>query len=148
MTPQRVLVAVDDSPAALRAARLAITLAAGWGARVRAVTVLTDHALAQVLDATTPGGSVEERLAAAARTVLSWVTDLAAQHDVPVEVALLEGEPFRRILEDAEDYDADLIVMGRSDRRGPTSPYIGSETEHVLEFTDRPVLVVPRRAVN
>lgn len=142
MTYHRILVAVDDSPASLDAARAAVDLAAGQGADIRAVTVLRDHTLAGAI-----GGdpaNTEERLAAGGRSLLAWVADLAATHGVTCDTAERDGEPFRRILDEADAWPADLIVMGRSDRRGPSSPYLGSETAHVLEFTDRPVLVVPR----
>ncbi len=94
------------------------------------------------------GGPLTEtaaRVAGGARSVLGWVTELAAARGVVCRTVTRDGEPFRRILEEADTWDADLIVMGRSDRRGPSSPYLGSETAHVLEFTDRPVLVVPRQ---
>ena len=38
---------------------------------------------------------------------------------------------------------ADLIVMGKTDRRATGRPYVGSQTEHLLEFTRIPVVVVP-----
>jgi hypothetical protein len=44
----------------------------------------------------------------------------------------------------ARFWPADLVVMGRSDRHGPSSPYLGGVTEHVLEFANCPVLVVPQ----
>lgn len=147
MTIDRVLVAVDDSPAALVAARIAIDLARDWHATVRAVSVVrTDH-LVEAADARQLAlTDAVARLARDARAVLRWVEALGAEHDVVVETSRREAEdPFRVILDEAQTWDADLIVMGRSDRRGPTSPYIGSETAHVLEFADRPVLVVPRR---
>ena len=142
MSYRRILVAVDDSPAGLDAARVGVELATGWRASVRAVTVVSDHTLAGVI-----GGEpadTERRMVAGARSVLGWVGDLAARHGVPCDVVERDGEPFRRILEEADDWDADLIVMGLSDRRGPSSPYLGSETAHVLEFSERPVLVIPR----
>jgi nucleotide-binding universal stress UspA family protein len=43
----------------------------------------------------------------------------------------------------ADEWDADLIVVGRSDLRRPGQPYVASQTEHVLEFTRLPVVVVP-----
>jgi len=139
---RRILVAVDDSPAGFDAARAAVELAAGWGGEVRAVTVLRDHTLASVI-----GGQATDtaqRVAAGARSVLSWVTELASARGVPTTVVARDGEPSRRILEEAEAWGAELIVMGRSDRRGPSSPYLGSETAHVLEFSEWPVLVIPR----
>ena len=46
---------------------------------------------------------------------------------------------------EAQAWAADLTVMARSQRRHRAGdPYVGSETAHVLEFTEQPVLVVPR----
>ena len=141
MNYQRILVAVDDSPAGLNAARAAVDLAVVHAATVRAITVVRDHALAGALGGTP--ASTEQRLAAGGRSVLAWVATLADAAHVTLEPVERDGEPFRRILDEADNWEADLVVMGRSDRRGPSSPYLGSETAHVLEFTDRPVLVVP-----
>ena len=143
MTYRRVLVAIDDSPAGLGAAQAAIDLAAGWGAEVRAITVLRDHTLARAL-----GGTAEDaaaRVAAGAQSVVGWAADLAASRRVRCTTVVAGGEPFREILAEADAWGADLVVMGRSDRRGPSSPYLGSETAHVLEFTELPVLVIPLR---
>jgi nucleotide-binding universal stress UspA family protein len=141
MTYRRILAAVDDSPAGLGAARAAIELAGVLGATVRALTVLSDHVLAGRLS--TRSVDPEARMAAGGRSVLAWTAQLARRADVPCETVERDGEPFRGILDEADRWDADLIVMGRSDRRGPSSPYLGSETAHVLEFTDLPVLVIP-----
>ncbi len=139
---RRVLVAVDDSPEGLAAARAAVELAAEGGGRVRAVTVLRDHVLGAAL-----GGASQDaqrRLAHGRVSLLTWVAELAARHDVPCETVARDGEPFRCILEEVTAWDADLVVMGRSERRG-TMPALGSVTTHVLEFAERPVLVVPHR---
>ena len=141
---RRILLAVDDSPSGLDAARAAVNLAAASGAEVRAVSVLHDHTLTAMI-----GGHPSEtaaRVAAGAKSLLGWVGQLADTHGVTCQTVVREGEPFRCILDEAESWGADLIVMGRSDRRGPSSPYLGSETAQVLEFTDRPVLVIPRVA--
>jgi len=138
-----ILVAVDDSPAGLEAARTAVELAAGNGAPLRAVTVLRDHVLERAL-----GGEPDRtahHLAEGAQSVLTWVEELAAGRQVSCQTVLRGGEPYREILSEADACDADVIVIGRSDRRGPRSPYLGSETAQVLEFAEVPVLVVPRR---
>lgn len=59
---------------------------------------------------------------------------------VPVEEA---GQPFEVVLDQAHHWGADLIVVGRSDRRRPGTPHVGTQAEQVLEFADCPVLVVP-----
>jgi nucleotide-binding universal stress UspA family protein len=144
MTIQRVLVAVDDSPAALRAARFATDLAAGWHAHLRLVAVAADHALGSLLDTTVPEGRAAERVERAGHALLQHLAHAARVEGIEVDSVLLGGEPFRQILEQAHAWNADLIVMGRSDRHGPSSPYLGSVTAHVLEFADCPVLVIPR----
>lgn len=136
----RILVAVDDSPAAVAAARTALDLAADHGGALRVVTVVHDHLLARALD---DGAAAERRLVTAGQAVLGWLADLASSRGVPCDVVLRDGEPFRQIIDEAEAWDADLIVIGRSDSRGPSPAYLGSETAHVLEFARQPVLVVP-----
>jgi nucleotide-binding universal stress UspA family protein len=138
MTFRRVLVAVDDSPAALRAARAALDLATGWHAQLHLVTVTTDHVLGALLD-----GAATERSEEASSALLRHLTEAAGEQGLDVDAVALTGEPFHQILDQARSWQADLIVMGRSDRRGPSSPYLGSVTAHVLEFADCPVLVVP-----
>jgi nucleotide-binding universal stress UspA family protein len=138
----RLLLAVDDSPAALAAARLAIELAAGWRATIRAVTVPADHVSAPRL------GDPEEAIRRGTRSaeaVLGHVRTLATAARVPVEALLLSGTPARCVLEQARSWPADLIVIGRADPDEPGQPYVGGVTQHVLEFTAVPVLVVPHR---
>lgn len=143
MSYGRVLVAVDDSAAGLEAARVAVDLAAGSGAGLRAVTVLHDHQLQAAMGG--EAARTRHELEAGARSLLAWVGDLAAQRGVACQAVERAGEPFRAILDEADTWGAEVIVIGRSDRRGPSSPYLGSETAHVLEFAEVPVLVVPRR---
>jgi nucleotide-binding universal stress UspA family protein len=52
-------------------------------------------------------------------------------------------EAYEALLDAALARNADLVVMGRSDKRASGRPYVGSQTEHLLEFTHVPVVVVP-----
>jgi nucleotide-binding universal stress UspA family protein len=143
----RILLAVDDSPAALAAAKVALALARDCGASVRAVTVVADHAIAEWLRAglgeTDPTDGLARRRDEAATAVLRYVEALARRASVPLETVRLDGEPAAQVLDQSRTWPADLIVLGRSDRPGPGEPYVGAETRRVLEFADRPVLVVP-----
>ena len=143
----RILLAVDDSPAALAAARLAVELAAGWGAAVRAVTVLADHDVDAQMRAVLPAAhttSLGERRRQAASGVLHHVTRLAIEAGVAVETVQVAGEPAPHILDQARSWQANLIVVGRTGTAGARQPYIGGQTRHVLEFSRTPVLVVPQ----
>lgn len=121
---RRILVAVDDSPPAIAAVAAAIELAESQNAQLNFVAV------------TEPGRDTA--------TVLRHVMDLATRAGVDAIETTAEGDhPFEVLLRLADEWRADLIVMGRSDKRRPGVPYVGNQTEHLLEFTHLPVLVVP-----
>lgn len=121
---ERILVAVDDSAPALAAAAVATGLAEDWGAELHFVAVTEPEHPAAVAVA-----HAVRRARDAGLEPRASITD--------------GGPPFEVLLEVAKEWRADLIVMGRSDSRRPGVPYVGSQTEHLLEFADVPVLVVP-----
>jgi nucleotide-binding universal stress UspA family protein len=126
---ERVLIAVDNSVESLAAARCGAQLAAGWQSTVRLITAVADAA----------------RRAEATKLLDHVIRDVRAAGVAPdkVDAVVRAGEPFRQILEEAHTWHADLIVVAVSRRVGLRSPYVGSQTEHVLEFAECPVLVVP-----
>jgi nucleotide-binding universal stress UspA family protein len=139
---EHILVAVDDSPGGLAAARAAIALALSQAAKLRAVHVLADGELERAL-ATMSGSDVHVRRSLGATAVLEHVARHAAEAGVPADTVSLAGEPARCILDEARSWPADLIVIGRSGRPSAGRPYLGGEVQNVLEFADQPVLVVP-----
>lgn len=139
----RILLAVDDSPGGLAAARTAVRLAARLRAPLRAVHVLVDGDVARRLESHPASGGVRGRRDQGAVAVLRFVSGLAAQAGVDVETVALEGQPARCILQQGSAWSADIIVLGRAAGRRLGQPYVGSEVRQVLEFADVPVLVVP-----
>jgi nucleotide-binding universal stress UspA family protein len=120
----RILVAVDDSPPAMVAATLATELAKSRRAELHFVAV------------SEPAHHAEK--------ALNHLTTIARKAGVATTSTTTDGgHPFEALLAVAHAWNADLIVMGRSDNRRPGVPYVGSQTEHLLEFTHIPVLVVP-----
>jgi nucleotide-binding universal stress UspA family protein len=138
METERILVCVDGSLASLEAARAAIGLAKRWHSQVRIVYVVEKSDIDGVTNA-----DVLDRLRDSGRAILGRITETAAAQGVTVAQRLVEGVPFDAILADARQWNADVIVMGRTGRTGPGRALLGSEAERVLEFTDRPVLIVP-----
>lgn len=121
---KRMLVAIDDSAPALAGAALAIEFAATRPTELRFVTVAEPTTSDDV--------------------ILSHVANLARKAGVAATITTVDGgEPFEALLAAAHEWKADVIVMGRSHIRRPGHPYVGSQTEHLLEFTNIPVLVVP-----
>ncbi len=125
----RILVAVDDSAPALAAATFAVELARTLTAELHAVTVIEPDRDPDV--------------------ILGHVRALGRRAGVTTAVTSVDGgkHPFEALLAAALGCDADLIVMGRSDKRTTGRPYVGSQTEHLLEFTEIPVVVVPHVGV-
>jgi nucleotide-binding universal stress UspA family protein len=138
-----VLLAVDDSPAALAATRAAVALCAATGARLRVVTVVGDHHITEPLSHGADGQAVTARRERAAQAVLRHAELLSGRSGVAVETAALEGDAAPRVLDEARRWSADIIVVALVSHHGPGQPYIGGQTRHVLEFADVPVLVVP-----
>jgi nucleotide-binding universal stress UspA family protein len=142
---KRVLVAVDDSPGGLAALRFAVQLAGELGATLRAVTVVGDGQVRAALDH--GDMQLDVRREAAADAVLRHAAELARAYEVPVEMSKTQGTAADCVLEQAHDWPADLVVLGRSREAGVGHPFIGGQTRLVLEFTDVPVLVVPPPAI-
>lgn len=133
---ENILVAVDDTSAALAGARLAVELAHAVNATV--------HAIAVVPEADTgPDADRSARLEQNASAVLAHVARTAGNANVAVQTTLRRGDPAPCILDRAREVGADLMVVGRSGRPGPGQPFIGSQTRRILEFAESPVIVVP-----
>lgn len=140
---ERILLAVDDTPDSLAAARTAIAVAGATGARLRVVHVSADHVLDSAIEAATGSADAATRRAVADAALLSRVAALAAAAGVPTETELLSGEAAPAVLAAARAWPADVIVVGKSARAAHGEPYVGSQTRQILEFCDLPVLVVP-----
>ncbi len=123
---RRILVAVDDSAPALAAAEFAVELARTLGAELGFVAVSEVDRTPDV--------------------ILRHVASIAAAAGITATTSAIgDGtHPFEMILRACVEWDADLVVMGRSDKRPTGRPYVGSQTEHLLEFTHIPVVVVPQ----
>jgi nucleotide-binding universal stress UspA family protein len=140
---KRILLAVDDSPAALAAATLAVDLARALGAELRVLhVVVVDGALTELIRPFARA-DVETRRDSAGEALLAHVAQLADAAGVTADPVLMLGEPARCVLDQTRTWPADLVVLGRSHPHGTGAPYIGQETQRVLEFCDRPVLVIP-----
>jgi nucleotide-binding universal stress UspA family protein len=81
----------------------------------------------------------------AAQAALSHVAALAAAAGVEVSFSQRSGRVAAEILAEAREIKAALIVVALVDRPGSATPYIGSHTLRVLEFSGVPVMVVPLR---
>ena len=144
----RILVATDGSDTASRACTEAISLAADQKARLRVLSVISYAYLSAVLGGAYTG-ELLRRLRADAQATLDAAETAARSLGLEVEPRLLEHQSTQigeAIIEDAEHWRADLIVMGTHGRRGFSRAVIGSDAEYVASRTPVPLLLVRSRS--
>ena len=80
----------------------------------------------------------------AARDIRAWINP-AIQNRCSFREILQRGGAAERVLDCAEDLEADLIVIGAQHKRFRDETVIGTTTERLVRFARVPVLSVPRR---
>lgn len=123
-----LLITVDGSAPAKRAAKYGLELAAIYDASVDVLHVTDD----------------EER----GNRILDEATAFDVDGEIDVERHVVDGKPGNAIVKHAEEADADLVVMGRYGRSGTVEHLLGSTSERVLRNVEVPVLTVAGEAVD
>lgn len=147
---QHILAPVDGSDASDLALQEAIRLAKDQRAQLRilhvvdAVTVNWDTEFGNT-------GEIIETLRKAGESILAKAESMARQSGVAAETRLVEMEtlPERvpaKIVEEADLWPADLIVIGTHGRHGLNRLLMGSVAEGVARLSSKPVLLIRAQA--
>ncbi|WP_436926848.1 universal stress protein [Halosimplex amylolyticum] len=135
---ERILVPTDGSEPSERATEHAVDLASQYGATVEALFVVDE-----TYPATSHWDVVVEEEEATGERALDAVAEAGENAGVAVERHLRRGVPHEEIVDAADDYGVDLIVMGTHGRTGLSRvASTGSTTERVVRLTTVPTLVV------
>jgi nucleotide-binding universal stress UspA family protein len=137
-----MLVALDESPRARIVLATAVAMARRMNAQVSLIRVLTaptDIPAAAHTNSDHLGADLDRIVAAELRLLM----DTAADVDFKPPI-IVDGDPWRRILEVARRLDVDLIVMG-SHRYHGVERVLGTVASRVVNHADRNVLVVHER---
>ena len=129
---ETIVVAIDGSDHGRRAAELAVDIGDTFEATVQAVYVVDTPRYGG-----TDAGEVDliEDLETRGADTLE---DLESQFGV--STAIRTGRPHQEIIEQAEEADADLLVLGNRGLGGEDGDEIGSVAERVVRHAGRPVL--------
>jgi nucleotide-binding universal stress UspA family protein len=138
---QRILCAVDLSGASADAAAQAIALAGWCHARIGALHVC-EPLFAPVPGLPPPDERIGDQERALAREGVAALFARAAA-GVPVEVLIDTGSPAACILDCADRFSADVIVIATHGTNGVQHLLLGSVTEKVLRRARCGVLTVP-----
>ncbi|HSE06725.1 MAG TPA: universal stress protein [Methylomirabilota bacterium] len=142
MATKRILLAVDRSPRADAVATIAAETARGARAMVCLLHVTPEPA--EVRD---PRGQVvvyaDQETESLRSQGLDYLRGLEAHFaGLPVESVVRFGDPVAQILEEAEAFGADLIVVGTAGRSGIGRVLLGSVAERVFGKATVPVMLV------
>ena len=147
---QRILVPVDGSDASSHALSTAIGMARQSGGRLRLIHVLEDAAYLAGYD---PTGAAAGELYRASREGGERIlaADQARVHaeGVPVDTVFMDqlGQRLAQSVADAaQQWGADLVVVGTHGRRGISRLMLGSGAEEIIRLATVPVLVARQPA--
>lgn len=140
----KILIALDDSEFSKRAAAEGFKLAKRLGAHVALVFVIDRALTLGDPDAGYTSHEIMEKLKEEAQETLDKVMHQHPDHDKIYQFTPL-GDPEKEIVSMAEEWGAEMIVMGTHGRSGLLHALMGSVAEHVLRKSKVPVLVVPNR---
>jgi nucleotide-binding universal stress UspA family protein len=132
-----MLVATDLSDRSERAFDRGMRLGREHAATVDLLHVVEGSPLAQIQ---------ERRQALAEEYLREWFASLPEAERSGVRLNVERGDPFAVIIEQAQERNADLIVLGEPGKKGFKELFVGTTAERVIRHSDRPVLIVKQRA--
>ena len=138
----RILCAVDFSPSSDEALEASLALAAASGGAVTAVHVLRELPVAEAPEFV--HFNVPEYRRLLEKEARERLKALVANRNRgrAVEIRVLAGKPWRRILHLAHEIEADLVVLGVRGRSATDLLLFGSTAHHVVRTAPCPVLTV------
>lgn len=136
----KILVPTDGSEPAVAATEYAVLLAKTFGATVKAIFVDTGMEALEYPEEVM-SEDVYEGVHPSIKG-LAIAKTMCERNGVKCEVELVKGGVAKRIVAAAEDWGADMIVLGDTGRTGLKRIALGSVAETVVKGSPIPVLVV------
>lgn len=142
MNYQKILAAIDFSPASNAALHRAGAMARASGAEFHVVHVVDALMYRGVSyqEALSPNAQNEER--AEAQKALTEAMNNLGEDYSPASVELVDGEPRNAIVKHADKIGADLIVVGSHGHGRMHDILLGSVTGHISHVATCSVLIV------
>jgi universal stress protein A len=136
----RILVAIDETSAAVFALRHAVPYAVDQRSHLTLVTVVPEPPVAVVAAGVSPERLAEEMETQAAARLREIAASLP--RDLSVTTLLRHGDPAEEILKLVDEQPVDLICMGARGRGRITGALLGSVSTAVLHHSPVPVVVI------
>ncbi len=137
----RIIVAVDGSEVAKKAATKALALAKSTDIPVVAMHVINIDLYIYQTELVYPTEiPLQELIQKEGHDYLDEIVTLGEQMGISVSKKLVEGHPAEEIIKEA--HEDDLIVMGSKGRTGLDRLLLGSVAENVARHASCPVMIV------
>ena len=137
---ETILLATDGSSDADAALDHAIELASAGGGALHIISVVETRTAYD--NAIIDPEEVRENLHRDAREAVDHAESVATDAGVGCDTDILEGAPPDRILDYADEIDADVIVVGATGRSGFKRLILGGTAERLLDSSPIPVAVI------
>ena len=142
---RRILCPVDFSEESRRALEHAVAIGRRWGSRLAVLHVYQAASPFDVLPDADATAAIDPQLDMLQTALENFVQPIAG--DAAVTLRLLHGTAARRpIVKEADEIDADLLVIGSHGRSGVERFLLGSTSDSIVKTATCPVLVVPSGA--
>jgi universal stress protein A len=135
-----ILCPVDFSDASRKAVKYAREFALNMGASLYLLNVVEPRPMA--VDITLNYVPLEEDLEKAAAADLQVILQELLSAGLKAECAVEFGNPSDVILDQAEEHDVNLVIMGSHGKKGLSRLIMGSVAETVVRKANCPVLIV------
>jgi nucleotide-binding universal stress UspA family protein len=157
MSFQKILVAIDNSPSCPSVFAVALELAQFNQGTLKLLHCITSEMTGEpMVPLTLDMGLAQGMLPSDYQTqqvllkkqveqgqvILKRYSEEAIAHGVPTECDCKFGDPGNQLCEVAEDWGADLIVLGRRGRTGLQEAILGSVSNQVMHHARCAVLVI------
>ena len=145
MSYQNILVPVDGSDISLSAVKNAAQIAQAFSGQLTLISLVTEDPFAEA-DFYYPSPIMKEYFVQAyanAEKSLKQAQTIASENGITANTQIVKGNVSEEgIIETAEKWKIDLIVMGSHGRKGFQKFLLGSFAQDVLKGTKLPVLIV------
>ena len=137
---KKILIAIDDGPLAEKIASVGFELSKKVNAEIAVVSVV--HTKILNPDGGMSSGEMENMIKSEYKESLQLLLDKVFKtHKIWFFVE--QGNPSDVILRVAEEWEADMIVLGTHGRTGLSHLLMGSVAEKIIRHSTKPLFIVP-----
>jgi nucleotide-binding universal stress UspA family protein len=140
---KKILIAIDEGPTSEKVVSRGWELAKQLNAAIALVSIVDNTAI-MTDGGITPREMIDIIKKDYKRNQQLLINKMAANENILAFIE--EGKPYETILKVADEWEADLIVLGTHGRTGLSHLLMGSVAENVIRHSLKPIFVIPAKS--